>query len=327
MKNIDKYTIISKIGQGGMSVVYLALDKRLNKPCAIKEIRKTNTVEDSIKLSILRKEADLLKNLEHVVLPRIWDIIDNNTSLFIVMDYVEGKTLSTILEQYGIPPEELVVEWAKQLCSALSYLHSQTPPILYLDMKPSNIILKEDGNIKLIDFGIAKEYSRQTDNVALGTLGYAAPEQFLGEEEPRTDIYGLGVTLHHLLTGEHPSQTSCPLAPIRTYNSELSKGLEYIISKCTEPDLQKRYTSCKDLLYDLENYNSKIFYCKKHGFLSFEKILHFLFDKLRNITHKLSRKQEDTNDISSTEYLARLICDLQKNETNNLNQKGPNYNE
>ena len=167
-----KYEILREIGKGGMSVVYLAMDTHLNKQWAVKEIRKRGSGKnDEIVVNSLLAEANLMKRLDHPALPRIVDIIDNGVTIFVVMDYIEGESLDKILKEYGPQPEEKVIVWAKQLCDALSYLHSQKPPIIYRDMKPANVMLKPEGTIKIIDFGIAREYKEHNleDTVSLGT--------------------------------------------------------------------------------------------------------------------------------------------------------------
>lgn len=250
-----KYEILKEIGRGGMSIVYLAMDKRLNKQWAVKEIRKKGSGKnDEIVVNSLLAEANLMKRLDHPALPRIVDIIDNGVTIYVVMDYIEGESLDKILNEYGAQPEERVVGWAKQLCDALSYLHSQKPPIIYRDMKPANVMLKPEGNIKIIDFGIAREYKEQNlaDTTVLGTKGYAPPEQYSGQTDARSDIFALGMTMHHLLTGVDPRSGEA-YAPVRQWNPELSEGIEIIIDRCVEPAAENRYQSCSDLLYDLEH--------------------------------------------------------------------------
>lgn len=250
-----KYEILTEIGHGGMSVVYLAMDTHLNKQWAVKEIKKRGKAKtDEIVVNSLLVEANLMKRLDHPALPRIVDIIDNGVTIYVVMDYIEGESLDKILSEFGAQPEELVIGWAKQLCDALSYLHSQKPPIIYRDMKPANVMLKPEGNIKIIDFGIAREYKEQnlSDTTVLGTKGYAPPEQYNGQTDARSDIYALGMTMHHLLTGVDPRKGEA-YAPVRVYNPELSEGIEIIINKCVQPAAENRYQSCADLLYDLEH--------------------------------------------------------------------------
>lgn len=250
-----KYEILKEIGHGGMSTVYLAMDKHLNKQWAVKEIRKSGKGKnDEVVINSLLAEANMMKRLDHPSLPRIVDIIDNGITIYVVMDYIEGDSLDKYLQEYGAQPEDRVIEWAKQICDALSYLHSQKPPIIYRDMKPANVMLKPEGNIKIIDFGIAREYKEQnlSDTTVLGTKGYAPPEQYSGQTDPRSDIFALGMTMHHLLTGIDPRNGE-PYAPVRNWNPELSEGIEIIIDKCVEPAVENRYQNCADLLYDLEH--------------------------------------------------------------------------
>lgn len=254
-----KYEILKQIGKGGMSKVYLAMDQRLNKQWAVKEIIKCTTNKNNeVVVQSLIAEANLMKKLDHPALPRIVDIIENEQTIYVIMDYIEGETLSTLLKDYKVQSQEVVIEWAKQLCQVLYYLHTRKPAIIYRDMKPGNIMLSPEGNIKLIDFGIAREFKEQqlADTVSLGTRGYAAPEQFggKGQTDARTDIYCLGVTLYHLLTGQNPCEPPYELYPIRYWNSNLSGGLENIVSKCTQLNPDDRYQSCAELLYALEHY-------------------------------------------------------------------------
>lgn len=255
----DKYEILKLIGKGGMSRVYLAMDKRLNKQWAIKEIEKNaRDKNNEVVIQSAIAEANLIKQLDHPAIVRIVDIIDNGDVIYIIEDYIEGETLGTILENNGAQPQELVIEWAMQICEALEYLHTRKPPIIYRDMKPANVMLKPDGNIKVIDFGIAREYKNQSlaDTVSLGTKGYAAPEQFggKGQTDARTDVYCLGVTLYHLLTGQNPCEPPYEIYPIRYWNPQLSAGLEAIIQKCTQLNPDDRYQSCAELLYALRHY-------------------------------------------------------------------------
>ena len=253
-----KYRILSKVGQGGMSVVYMARNDRANKMWAIKEIRKDGTQNFDVVKQGLIVETDMLKRLDHPHLPSIIDVIDGEGSFLIVMDFIEGKTLKELLEEYGPQPQENVIDWAKQLCDVLGYLHSRKPPIIYRDMKPSNVMLKPDGNVVLFDFGTAREYkiTSMEDSTLLGTRGYAAPEQYggHGQTDARTDIYCLGATMYHLLTGHNPSQPPYTMYPIREWNPNLSKGLEAIVLKCTQNNPIDRYQSCAELMYALDHY-------------------------------------------------------------------------
>lgn len=253
-----KYKILNQIGKGGMSVVYLAMNERANKQWAVKEVRKDGVQDFEIVRQGLIVEMEMLKRLRHPYLPTIIDVIDTDDSFLIVMDYIEGKPLSRALAEHGALPQEYVIEWAKQLCEVLGYLHTREKPIIYRDLKPDNIMLRPDGTITLIDFGIAREYKEYAthDTRALGTQGYAAPEQFggQGQTDARTDIYGLGTTLYHLVTGYNPSEPPYEIFPIRHWNPSLSQGLEKIIWKCIQRNPKDRYQSCAEILYALEHY-------------------------------------------------------------------------
>lgn len=250
-----KYEILKEIGRGGMSFVYLAMDTHLNRNWAVKEVRKRGSGKnDEIVVNSLLAEANMVKRLDHPALPRIVDIIDTGETIYIVMDFIEGESLDKILSEYGAQPEEKVIDWAMQVCDVFSYLHSQKPPIIYRDMKPANLMLKPNGNISIIDFGIAREYKEQNlaDTTVLGTKGYAPPEQYSGQTDPRSDIFALGMTMHHLLTGVDPRNGE-PYVPVRQWNPELSEGIEAIINKCVEPAAENRYQSCAELLLDLQD--------------------------------------------------------------------------
>lgn len=255
----NKYKILNLVGQGGMSTVYLAMNEKANKQWAIKEVRKDGTVDMETVRQNLVAETDMLKKLNHPNLPSIIDVIEDDDRFLIVMDYIQGNSLNDALEEYGAQPQENVIQWAKQLCDVLGYLHSRTPAIIYRDMKPANIMLKPDGNITLIDFGTAREFKEKNlaDTRCLGTIGYAAPEQFggMGQTDARTDIYCLGATLYHLVTGMNPCKPPYEIKPIREVNPALSSGLERIILKCTKRDPNERYQSAAELQYALEHYD------------------------------------------------------------------------
>ena len=254
-----KYKILNKVGQGGMSVVYLAMNEKANKQWAVKEVRKDGVLDFEAVKQGLVAETDILKKLNHPNLPSIIDVIDTDDSFIIIMDYIEGNSLNKALKEHGALPQENVIEWAKQLCDVLGYLHTRNPAIIYRDMKPSNVMLKPDGNVTLIDFGTAREFKAKNlaDTTCLGTVGYAAPEQFggMGQTDGRTDIYCLGATLYHLVTGMNPCEPPYEIRPIRQINPALSGGLEKIIQKCTQRDPNDRYQSCAELMYALEHYD------------------------------------------------------------------------
>ena len=251
-----KYKILERIGSGGMSTVWLAMDTTLNKQWAIKEINK-HTVEyrSTVNEDQTLSEIEIMKKLSHPALPRIVSVIDSANSLCVVMDYIEGQSLAEIIEMYGKQNAETVVPWILDICDIVNYLHHQDPPIIYRDMKPSNVMLSREGNIRIIDFGIAREYKAgQNDTVPLGTRGYASPEHFTQKTDARSDVYTIAATMYTLLTGLDPSQEPYKILQLREVDETLSTGLEKIITKATEQDPNLRYQSVQELANAISSY-------------------------------------------------------------------------
>lgn len=261
----ERYRLLAVIGRGGMSIVYLALDTVLNKQWAAKEIKHVeNPAERELIIQSIVTEANMIKRFDHPAIPRIVDIVDDEGTLFVIMDYVEGRTLEDIVAASGPQAEDDVVDWALQLCDALSYLHHRTPPVIYRDMKPSNVMLKPNGLVELIDFGIAREMhedganvtAARSDTVQLGTRGFAPPEQYGGggQTDARSDVYALGATMYALLTAKNPADPPYTILPVRQVVPELSPGIERIVARATQPDPADRYADCAEMAYDLEHY-------------------------------------------------------------------------
>lgn len=205
-----RYAIERLLGGGGMGMVYLARDQRLaNRPCAIKEmvdhfIDQAQRIEAN---EYFAREADTLAQLKHQAIPAITDRFELANRHYLVMEYVEGRNLEEELAARGEPlPEGLVIDIARQLCDVLAYLHGLVPPIIYRDMKPSNVMLSPKGRVVLVDFGIARLFKAARKGTMIGTLGFAPPEQYQGLVDPRSDIYSLGATLHYVLTGRDPEK-------------------------------------------------------------------------------------------------------------------------
>ena len=239
-----RYQLLTKIGTGGMSTVYLALDTVLNKQWAAKEIKDVSDPEQrELIVQSIVTEANMIKSFDHPAIPRIVDLVDESGTLYVIMDYVEGRSLSAVLATDGPQPEDEVVNWGLQLCDALEYLHRRTPPVIYRDMKPSNVMLKPNGLVQIIDFGIAREYrddggmvtAAMGDTVQLGTRGYAPPEQYGGggQTDARTDVYALGATMYTMLTGKNPAEPPYQILPLRQVDASLSPALERVIAKAT----------------------------------------------------------------------------------------------
>ncbi len=255
----NRYEILRLIGEGGMSRVFLAADLQLNnKQWAIKEVdrRATDPAGRPIEQS-LASEADLLSKLDHPSIVDIVDIEKTEDFIYVVMDHVEGQSLDKVVREQGPQSEEDVQRWMLQICDAVGYLHRQNPPVIYRDMKPNNIMLHPDGYVKLIDLGVAREYKDEArkDTIAFGTTGYAAPEQYgKAQTDARTDIYGIGATMWHLLGGEAPPM-EFPLPNVREKNEHVGEGFaDVIIPQCTQLERDARYQTCEELAADLEIY-------------------------------------------------------------------------
>jgi serine/threonine-protein kinase len=255
-----RYQLLTVIGEGGMSTVYLALDKVLNKQWAAKEIRRVEDPEmRELIVNSIVTEANMIKRFDHPAIPRIVDIVDESGTLYVIMDYVEGRTLEDVLENNGPQSEEAVADWSIQLCDALEYLHQLNPPVIYRDMKPSNVMLKPNGSVSLIDFGISRELHKDSegnglnDEDLLGTRGYAPPEQADPSRgtDARSDVYSLGATMYCLLTGKSPADPPHEMLPVRQVRPELSQGIERIIVKATQPNPDDRYSDCAEMAYDI----------------------------------------------------------------------------
>lgn len=248
-----RYVVVETLGQGGMGAVYKALDMRLqNMPVAIKEMSTGAMGQSNIELAAaaFQKEASMLINLRHPALPRITDFFSRGGNRwYLVMDYINGSTLKEVIKARGPVPQQEVLDWARQLCSILDYLHSQNPPVIFRDLKPANIILTPEGAIKLIDFGIARHFrpGMTSDTTAYGSPGYAPPEQH-GENQtdPRSDIYALGATLHHILTGIDPGRRPFVFDPPGKI-AVVSPQLESAIMKMLELVPDKRPGSAREI--------------------------------------------------------------------------------
>lgn len=252
----NTYVVRGLLGTGGTARVYLVERMNDKERFAVKEI----PVIKAEKAGMLA-ELRLLEKLWHPMLPHIWAAWEENGFAYVAMDYVEGKPLDALLRERGAVPQEQAVEWAKQLCKALSYLHGFHPPVIYRDLKPANVILQKDGKLKLIDFGAVRQLQkhRTHDTRPLGTPGYAAPEQYgkRPHSDVRTDVYGLGVTLYHVLTGHDPSEPPYQICDIREWNKNLSPTLAGIVRRCTAKRPGRRYQNCESLLKALETYSQK----------------------------------------------------------------------
>lgn len=253
----DRYELISSLGRGSYFQVYLARNKS-NKECTVKVCNKNAPGMSDTMRTLLLQEPHLMMKFNHPAIPKVIDIIEDEQHLFVVREYIEGETLSNLITKNGSLAAEKTISLGIELAGALQYLHSFNPPYIYRDMKPANVMVMQSGDIKLIDFGICEVQGIEKNDIieVYGTRGYAAPEQFMGKYDPRTDIFSLGITMHHCVTGINPVMPPYETPPICKVNPSLSKGLEYIICRCTELNPDNRYQSCAELIEDLRNYQN-----------------------------------------------------------------------
>lgn len=258
----DKYRIIDVLGHGGTSVVYLAENIVINNFWAIKTLSKSSPW-----FSSEMQEITILKGLSHPMLPRVVDLLEDTTSCYIVMDYITGTNLLDHINLNGRVSEEKLLVWAKDLLEVLAYLHDKNPPIIYRDMKPANLMLDDDGRIRLVDFGTARLHRDEAteDTVYIGTQGYAAPEQYgSGRSDPRTDLFNLGMTMVHLATGIHPLSLGKIPAKTALKQSGVSARLIRFIMELIQVDPDKRPQDSGDAINKLEEItNGKRVFTKK----------------------------------------------------------------
>ncbi len=247
-----------------MGAVYQAKDLKRGKICAIKEMSLSMVSSDEQEQAIqnFKDEAKMLWALNHPNLPSFTGFFSQNQRYFLVMEYIDGYTLEDLLERNGAPfPERRVLRWARQLCDVLEYLHSQNPPIIFRDMKPGNIMLTREGQIKLIDFGIARFFrpTNSPDTQLLGTPGFAPPEQYgSAQTDERSDIYALGMTLFQLLTNTL-SEKGFGLKDVRAINPQISPMVARALEKATALELEERYESVAAFRHALLDVGSFIF--------------------------------------------------------------------
>ncbi|MEA3341609.1 MAG: protein kinase, partial [Chloroflexota bacterium] len=251
-----RYIIARRVGRGGMGAVYQAADTRIpGKTWAIKEMSDaaiTDPLEKQQARANFRQEALMLARLDHPNLPTVTDHFTEGRKQYLVMDFIEGETLVERLNREGggpLPADE-VVNWAEQLCRVLEYLHDQNPPLVFRDLKPGNVMVTPDGTVKLIDFGIARVFKpgKATDTAYFGTAGYAPKEQYgKGQTDARSDVYALGATLHHVLTGVDPGNTPFYFEDVRRLNKQAPAHLADAIMKALADDPADRWQSVAEM--------------------------------------------------------------------------------
>ncbi|MGD9047532.1 MAG: serine/threonine-protein kinase [Anaerolineae bacterium] len=258
----NRYEIVGVHGVGGMSAVYQARDLRFSAVEKIVAVKEMSNVAPDPRLRRLgiqnfEREANILAALSHPSIPKIFDFFTEGQRSYLILEFVEGETLEDLLEENEQPiAQEEVAEWGIQICDVLAYLHSHTPPVIFRDIKPGNLMLRNDGRIMVIDFGIAKVFEHGQRGTMIGTEGYSPPEQYRGAAEPRGDLYALAATLHHLLTARDP-RLEPPFTfherPIRMFNSHVSPELEAVVMRSLSYDVQERFASATEMALALNN--------------------------------------------------------------------------
>jgi serine/threonine protein kinase len=253
----NRYRIIDTLGVGGFSSVYQARDMHfpsVTRLCAVKEMIHANRNAQAriIATQSFEREASILATLDHPAVPDVYDYFSEEDRSSLVLEYIHGQDLEALLnDEDSYFPGDVVLEWAIQLCNVLHYLHNHRPkPVIFRDIKPSNIMLDRHGRIRLIDFNIAKLFHTGLKGTMIGTEGYSPPEQYRGEATPPGDIYALGATLHHILTRQDP-RTEPPFSfhdrPIREVNPSVPQVFEELVMRCLSYELVERYQTAAAL--------------------------------------------------------------------------------
>ncbi|HEY6417737.1 MAG TPA: protein kinase, partial [Candidatus Binataceae bacterium] len=252
-----RYRVIKPLGGGGMKQVYLAEDLRLAaRQCALAEMVDSFTNPDMQRQAVaaFQREADMLAQLSNEHIPRVFDRFSEQNRHYLVMEYIEGITLEDKLRATGGKlGEREVIDIALQILDTLEYLHNLEPPVIYRDLKPSNIMLTPNGKAKLIDFGIARHFQPLSNATMIGTQGYAPPEQYRGKVEYRSDLYALGATMHHAVSGRDPAlEPPFSFPPLNAVAPEVTSALAALVDQALKYDVEQRPVSAEEFKRRLE---------------------------------------------------------------------------
>ncbi len=254
-----RYRILSKLGQGSTGAVYLAEHTQLKTLLALKVVTPSPNNAESVEDSLLHcaLEGQLLVHLNHPQLPRVFDAFVERGRFFLAMEYISGISLSQHLRmsETEFLPIADVLDWGIQLAKVLRYLHAQSPAIIFRDIKPANVMLQPDGKIRLIDFGIARRClgKESTETEQVGSVGYSPPEQYRPQPlDPHADIYALGATLHHLITGRLPAERPFLFPPAHTLNPTVPPALSELLDWCIAIEPNARPQSMEQVAQELK---------------------------------------------------------------------------
>ncbi len=260
-----RWQVVERLGQGGMGTVYLSNDLNLpnlgdsKRSCVVKQLRDDFFRQEDRERAIqfFFREAQVLSALSHPNIVAILDFFQEEGKSYLIMEYVRGKNLHEMLMERGEPfLNEEVIDWAIQVCEVLHYLHTHDPPVIYRDLKPSNIMIDERNQVKLVDFGIARPFEESEDNTHVVSQGYSPPEQYWGAADPRSDVYALGCTMYFLLTGK--DSLALTVSNPKKLNSEVLDTLDRIVQRATQQDVWSRYQSALEMKEELIFLRSKI---------------------------------------------------------------------
>lgn len=250
-----RFQVQGQLGVGGQGTAYLAIDTHENTSVVLKEFILPVYVDVTVRRQALERfenEARILKHLDHDQIVKLIDFFVEDHRSYLVLEHIEGKSLKQVVEERGPMPDEEVADLTRQMCVILTYLHGLVPPVVHRDFTPDNLILRNDGKLKLVDFNVAQ----QTDSTATGTVvgkhAYLPPEQFRGTPVPQSDLYALGATLHFLLTGSDPEPIS--VSHPRRVNPEVSPAMDLFVAKATAMTLEARHQDVADLEAELNSF-------------------------------------------------------------------------
>jgi serine/threonine protein kinase len=253
---LDRYQLKALIGEGSVSSVFRAFDPELKAEVAIKLLKSKDDLAPETYIlwqDYLQREAAVMTALDHPAIPKVYQHAQTQAGDYIVMEYIAGPTLLQIMESSeGFLEEGAIIQWGIRVCEVLDYLHTSQPaPLLYRDVKPSNMMIDEAGQFHLLDFGISMPYIAGHTYECIGTEGYAAPEQYQGHEEIRSDLYALGASLHHLATRIDPREETqhrpFTFAPVRSTNPALSKPFAAVIQRALAYEPEDRFPSAAEM--------------------------------------------------------------------------------